>query len=145
MRKESTGSTPAALAITDPTVNKCRHPAFLNQPVISSSFISPLTCRVRSWSKNAAVLRAPNQLCYYVFIFALFVIYFVCNVSATISYEKKELLDIRTAITHLGLGKTFSSTSRTHRMYFRHPTRPTSQLLARETDAGTEDTERGAS
>jgi hypothetical protein len=35
--------------------------------------------------------------------FAIFVNYFVHNVSATISYGRKELLDIRTAITHLGL------------------------------------------
>ena len=55
----------------------------------------------------AAVLRAPNQLCYYVVFFTLFVTYFVHNVSATLSYDKKELLDIRTAITHLGLDKDF--------------------------------------
>ena len=54
----------------------------------------------------AAVLRAPNQLCYVVFL-ALFVTYFEHNVSANISYSKKELLDIRTAITHLGLDKDF--------------------------------------
>jgi hypothetical protein len=41
-----------------------------------------------------------------VFCFALFVTYFVQNVSATDSYGKKEL-DIRTAITHLGLDKDF--------------------------------------
>jgi hypothetical protein len=46
-----------------------------------------------------AVLQAPNQLCYYVFFPALFVTYFVHNSSATVSYGKKELLDIRTAIT----------------------------------------------
>ena len=51
----------------------------------------------------AAVLRAPNQLCYFVCYFALFVTYFVRNVSATVSYDRKELLDIRTAITHLEL------------------------------------------
>ena len=33
----------------------------------------------------AAVLRLHNLLCYYVFFFALFVIYFVHNVSATVS------------------------------------------------------------
>ena len=44
---------------------------------------------------------------YYVFFFTLFVTYFVHNVSATISYGKKELLDIRTAITHLGLDEDF--------------------------------------
>jgi hypothetical protein len=55
----------------------------------------------------AADLRAPNQLCYYVGCFTLFVTYFVHNVSATFSYGKKELLDIRTAITHLGLDKYF--------------------------------------
>ena len=51
----------------------------------------------------AAVLQAPNQFCYYVGFFALFVPYFLHNVSATVSYGRKELLDIRTAITHLGL------------------------------------------
>ena len=39
--------------------------------------------------------------------FALFITYFEDNVSATVSYGKKELLDIRTAITHLGLDKDF--------------------------------------
>jgi hypothetical protein len=39
--------------------------------------------------------------------FTIFVNYFVHNVSATVSYRRKELLDIRTAITHLGLGKDF--------------------------------------
>jgi hypothetical protein len=53
----------------------------------------------------AAVLRAPNQLCYYVGFFTLFVTNFVHNVSATVSYVKKKLLDIRSAITHLGLDK----------------------------------------
>ena len=70
---------------------------------------------------------------------------FVHNVSATVSYGKKELLDIRTAITHLGLDKYFSSASRAHRTFSEHPTRPTSQLFARGRDAGTEDTERDAS
>jgi hypothetical protein len=50
----------------------------------------------------AAVLRAPNQLWYFVF-FTLFVTYFVFNVAATDSYAQKELLDIRPAITHLEL------------------------------------------
>jgi hypothetical protein len=48
----------------------------------------------------AAVLRALNQLCYCVCFFTLFVTYFVRNVSATVSYDQKELLDTRTAITH---------------------------------------------
>jgi hypothetical protein len=39
--------------------------------------------------------------------FALFVTYFVHNVAATVSYDRKELLDIRTAITHLKLEKFF--------------------------------------
>ena len=51
----------------------------------------------------AAVLRAPNQLCYFVHFFSLFVTYFVHNVVAVISYDWKELLDIRTATTHLEL------------------------------------------
>ena len=53
----------------------------------------------------AAVLRSPNQLCYYVFFFCccdickLFCTQCFCNVS----YGRKELLDNRTEITHLGL------------------------------------------
>ena len=53
----------------------------------------------------ASVLRVPNQLCYYVFFPALFVTYFVHNISATVSYGKKRPSDIRTVITHLGLDK----------------------------------------
>jgi hypothetical protein len=50
----------------------------------------------------AAVLWSPNQLCYNVgFFLAIFVNYFVHNVSATICYGRKELLDIRTAITRI--------------------------------------------
>ena len=41
-----------------------------------------------------------NQLCYCVCFFALFLTYFVHNVSATVCYDRKELLEIRTAITH---------------------------------------------
>jgi hypothetical protein len=50
----------------------------------------------------------------------------ICNlfcVSATVSYGKIELLDIRTAITHLGLDKDFSSTSGKHRIYYYANTR----------------------
>ena len=39
--------------------------------------------------------------------FTLFVTYFVHNVWANVLYGKKDLLDIRTAITHLGLDKDF--------------------------------------
>ena len=39
------------------------------------------------------------------FFCALFVTYFVHDFSANVSYGKKMLLDIRTAITHLGLDK----------------------------------------
>jgi hypothetical protein len=35
--------------------------------------------------------------------FSLFVTYFVHNVAATVSYDQKELLDIRTVTTHLKL------------------------------------------
>ena len=55
---------------------------------------------------TAAVLLAPNQLCYLCFN-ALFVTYFVHNVSVTVSDDQKELLDVRTAITHLELDKDF--------------------------------------
>jgi hypothetical protein len=42
-------------------------------------------------------------------LFCLFfrIIYFVHNVAATISYYQKEFLEIRTAITHLGLKEEF--------------------------------------
>ena len=55
----------------------------------------------------AAVLRAPNQQCYFVCFFALFVTHFVHKVAATVSCDRKELLDIRTAITHLELDRDF--------------------------------------
>jgi hypothetical protein len=50
--------------------------------------------------------RALNQPCYW-FIFSLFVICFVHNAAATVSYDQEELLDIRTAIAHLKLDKEF--------------------------------------
>jgi hypothetical protein len=51
----------------------------------------------------AVFLLALNQKCYFVRFFTLFVTYFVHNVAATVSYDRKELLGIRTAITHLEL------------------------------------------
>ena len=48
----------------------------------------------------AAVLQAPNQLCYFVF-FHVVVTYFVHNVFVTVFYDQKQFLDIRTAFTHL--------------------------------------------
>ena len=39
--------------------------------------------------------------------FALFVTCFVHNVAATISYDRKEPLDIKTAMTHLRLDNKF--------------------------------------
>ena len=38
---------------------------------------------------------------------AMFVTHFVNNVDATVSYDRNQLLDIRTAITHLKLDKDF--------------------------------------
>ena len=61
----------------------------------------------------ADVLRAPNRLCFYVHVFALFVTYFVHNVTATVSYDQKELLDIRTAVTHHRLAESFFSFNET--------------------------------
>ena len=55
----------------------------------------------------AAVLRAPNHLCYFVCFVALFVSYFVQNGDATVSYDRKEHLDIRTTITHPANWTTF--------------------------------------
>ena len=40
--------------------------------------------------------------------FVLFVTYFVHNVSSIVSYDRKELLDIRTVITNPVLDKYFS-------------------------------------
>jgi hypothetical protein len=54
-----------------------------------------------------AVLSALIQPCYFVSFFPLFVTCFIHNVAATISYDRKELLDIRTGITHLRLDKEF--------------------------------------
>jgi hypothetical protein len=52
------------------------------------------------------MLRAPNQFIYFVCVFfALLVSHFVHNVDATASYDRKELLDIRTVITHAKLDK----------------------------------------
>ena len=58
----------------------------------------------------AAVLRTPKHLCYFVCVFKMFLTYFVYNVDATVSYDRKELLDIQTAITHLKLDKDESDT-----------------------------------
>ena len=60
---------------------------------------------------RAAVLSALNQPCYFVSFFALFVTCFVHNVAATVSYDRKELLDIRTAIAHLKLNEQFFNES----------------------------------
>ena len=53
--------------------------------------------------KMAAVLLALIQPCFFVRFFALCVIYFEHNVVATVSYDRKELLNITTVITHLEL------------------------------------------
>jgi hypothetical protein len=54
----------------------------------------------------AAVLRAPDQLCYFVFfeLIKLLYIFSFVHVSAIVS---KELLDIKTAITNLNLDEDF--------------------------------------
>jgi hypothetical protein len=57
--------------------------------------------------RKATVLLSPNQLCYCVCLFVLFVTYFVHNVSATVTYDRKELLEMRTAITHLVLKENY--------------------------------------
>jgi hypothetical protein len=54
----------------------------------------------------AAVLSGLNQPCKNIF-FAFFITCFVHNIAATVSYDRKELLDIRTAITHLRLDRVF--------------------------------------
>jgi hypothetical protein len=80
----------------------------------------------------AAVLLALNQPCYLVCFFALFFTCFVHIFAATVSYGRKELLDIRIAITHLRLHSVFFSTSRTRGIYYKHLTRPRSQSYAGE-------------
>ena len=66
-----------------------------------------VVCSIIERMGMAAILRAPKQLCCFVCFNALFITYFLHNVDATISYDRKELLDIRTAITHLELDKDF--------------------------------------
>ena len=65
----------------------------------------------------ASVLLALDQLCYFVCLFRIVVTNFEHKVAATISYDRNELLDIRTAITHLELDKDFSLMSLTRRIY----------------------------
>jgi hypothetical protein len=55
----------------------------------------------------AAVLWALNQRCSFVCFFALFITYFVDNVAATVFYNRKKILENRTAITHLELDEEF--------------------------------------
>ena len=55
----------------------------------------------------ADVLRAPDQFYYFVCSLELILIYFVNNVSAIVSYDRKELLDIRTVINSLDLDEDF--------------------------------------
>jgi hypothetical protein len=55
----------------------------------------------------AAILRTPDQLCYFVCVFAMILTFFVHKVSAIISYDWKELLDIRTVIINLDFGLGF--------------------------------------
>jgi hypothetical protein len=50
-------------------------------------------------------LGGPNSAILFVFSHCL--TYFVHNVAATVSYDRKELLGIRTAIAHLELDKDF--------------------------------------
>jgi hypothetical protein len=69
----------------------------------------------------AVILCALNKPCYFVSFFALFVTYFVHNVAATVSYDRKELLDIRTAITYLELDKSFFFTESDERDLLQTP------------------------
>ena len=55
----------------------------------------------------AAVLRARDQLCYFVFFLHWSQLFFAHNVSGIISYDRKQLLDISTAITNLNLDQHF--------------------------------------
>jgi hypothetical protein len=55
---------------------------------------------------GGAILQAPIVL--FCVCFALFVTYLVHNGDATVSCDRKELLDIRTVITHLELDEDFS-------------------------------------
>ena len=62
-------------------------------------------CIIMTPKEIVVVLRPRNR---YVFIFSLFVTYFVHNVSDVVSYDRKELLDIRAAINHLVLEELFN-------------------------------------
>ena len=73
------------------------------------------------------VLCIPNQFFIFFRFFALFVTNFVHTVAATVSYDLKELLEIRTGITHLKLDEVAGGI-----YYYRHPTRPRSPAFTGE-------------
>uniref|UniRef100_A0A4W5K2W6 Pyruvate dehydrogenase E1 component subunit beta n=1 Tax=Hucho hucho TaxID=62062 RepID=A0A4W5K2W6_9TELE len=59
--------------------------------------------QVKQWRRRGWLLFlwATNKLCY----FLIFFLHFICTyISVSVSYDQKELLDIRTATTHLKLG-----------------------------------------
>ena len=56
--------------------------------------------------QKADVLRGRNRLFFCLFV-SYFFTNFVYNVTATVSYDRKYLIDIRTAITHHGLAESF--------------------------------------
>ena len=90
-----------------------------------------------------AISWAPNHAILLVF-FALFVTYFVHNVAATLSYDIKELLYIRTRSLTLNWTNNFSLMSRTRGIYSRHPTRPSSLSIAGEKDGDIAEGDQGA-
>jgi hypothetical protein len=87
--------------------------------LLTSAMESEITVAQNSWCSYAWRMEnermAPQEMaadpvtnCAIVYVFfALFVTYFVDNVSATVSYDQKEFLDIRTAITHSVLEEFF--------------------------------------
>jgi hypothetical protein len=112
-----------------PADGKVRTP-WVNGPILpsvnSTGILGPLIpikqclnatpCRIHAPKNSSYIMaleemdtvsRSPNQLYYCVYFFKLFVTYFVDNVSATVSYDQKELLDIRAAITHLVMEEDF--------------------------------------
>jgi hypothetical protein len=56
---------------------------------------------------RAAILRAPDQFCYFMLFFTLIWTFLLHNISAVISDDQKQFLDIRIAITNLNLDEDF--------------------------------------
>ena len=87
------GNQPESCSHWTSPPSQCVAPTWVMSQQLWAPESSPHTVWRLKWlkwcRKRAAVLRASNQLCFHVGFFALFVTYFVHNVSATVSYSKK--------------------------------------------------------